>query len=82
MTADHEAFQESEVSEIYVKTIPKPRSIHRRRIPISVCKLNSETILIVQGDNKGRTTEDSWSSERSNFFSRHHEELRLKLYDP
>ena len=35
-----------------------------------------------EGDKEGRKTEDSWSTTGIFFIYRHHEELRLKLYDP
>ena len=43
--------------------------------------LEPEDVEIEEGDNKGSTTEDSWSMS-GEFIRRHHEELRLKFYDP
>ena len=40
-----------------------------------------DDVEIEEGDNKGSTTEDSWSMS-GEFIHRHHEELRLKFYDP
>ena len=38
-------------------------------------------LRIEQGDEKERQTEDSWSVS-GEFIERHHEEPRLKFYDP
>ena len=54
----------------------KPRSICKRRILNSVCKRNSEIFSIVQ--DRQRET----SSQKMFFIDRHHEEPRLKYYDP
>ena len=56
--------------------IQKPRSIRKRRILNSVCKRNSEIFSIVQ--DRQRET----SSQKMFFIDRHHEEPRLKYYDP
>ena len=40
-----------------------------------------DDVVIEEGDNKGRTTEDSWSMS-GEFVYRHHEELRLKFLRP
>ena len=52
--------------------------------PSSTAQGNPEReddVDIEEDDQKGSKTEDSWST-RDNLFYRHHEELRLELYDP
>ena len=98
MIAVFEDLQESEVSDIYVKKIQKPRSNRNVRTRISVWKpvklpnrprpsLIAEENIDLEDDieieeDKKGRTTEDSSSMSGECIDRHHEEHHLKVYDP
>ena len=82
MTADYADLHESEASGIYVwKRNPWLPYRPRPSLPAEGNLEPEDDAEIEEGDNKGSTTEDSWSMSGELIY-RHHEERRLKFYDP